>query len=193
MPEIKAPPFRFAVHGAAAPFSVNSQTYLLNHPDSKFKYMATGAVVFDDPESKDRRILLLQRSANDSWPSRWEIPGGACDDDDESILHGVARELWEESGLVAAKVGPVVGGRVQLFVSRSGKEIGKFVFFVIVKSAEGGTLEVKLNPDEHQRFVWANEAEVRSKKAGDIDLEFTTADLEATVLRAFELRRNEDS
>jgi 8-oxo-dGTP pyrophosphatase MutT (NUDIX family) len=180
--------FNFAKHPSNSSFAVTSQDYLLNHPNSEFSYLATGALVFDNPKAKDPRVLLLQRSASDSWPNRWEIPGGACDDDDESILHGLARELWEESGLTATKIGPVLGA-VQRFTSRSGKQIGKFIFFVEVqKGTEHEDLEVKLSPDEHQRYVWANQDEVKALKVGDIKLEFTTSDVEATVLEAFKLR-----
>ena len=190
MSKSEHPPFKFTKHPSISSLAVTSQTYLSDHPDCKFKYIATGAIVYDNPESKYPRILLIQRSALDSWPNRWEIPGGACDDDDESILHGVARELWEESGLVAAKIGPVVGDAHQ-FVSSSGRHVGKFIFVVEVdRSAEGGILEVKLCSTEHQRFVWAKEDEVRAMKVGGIKLEFTSADLEATVLGAFKLRRN---
>lgn len=125
----KPPPFNFTTHASAISFTVAPQTYLLGHPDSKFEYLATGTLVFDNLATDAPRILLLQRSASDSSPNRWEIPGGACDDDDESILHGAARELWEEAGLVPARIGPVVED-VHLFVSRSGRRIGKFIFFV---------------------------------------------------------------
>lgn len=52
-----------------------------------------------------------------------------------------------------------------------------------------GRLEVKLNPVEHQRFVWASEEEVRAREVGDVELEFTTRDLGDTVLEAFRFRR----
>jgi 8-oxo-dGTP pyrophosphatase MutT (NUDIX family) len=38
-------------------------------------------------------------------PGRQEIPGGGVDDDDESILHAVERELWEEAALTAFSMG----------------------------------------------------------------------------------------
>lgn len=60
------------------------------------------------PKSKTPRVLLVQRAAHDSMPLRWETPGGGCDDDDTSILHSCARELFEESGLRATTVGPLV-------------------------------------------------------------------------------------
>ena len=120
-------------------------------------------------------------------PGRWEVPGGGVDDDDESILHAVARELWEEAAISAVSIGPLVGNP-HFFFSRSGKQICKFNFLVEAKSVEG-RLDVKLNPEEHQSFIWASEDEVRARKAGDVELEFTTTDLEATVLEAFRTRK----
>lgn len=117
-------------------------------------------------------------------PNRWEVPGGACDDEDESILHGVARELWEEAGLKATYIEPPLR-EPHFFTSRSGKSICKFVFVVQVEQGTDGHLDVKLDPEEHQRFVWASQAEVKAKKVGDVELEFTTQDLENTVLQSF--------
>jgi len=189
MAELGTPQYRFIRHPSTTPFTVPSQTYLANNPDSKFKYMATGALVFDNSESDNPRVLLLQRCAHDSWPNCWEIPGGACDAEDESILHGVARELWEESGLVASHIGPTIGD-AQLFVSTSGRHVGKFVFLVTTVSGEDGKApEVKLSPEEHQNFVWASEEEVKSKRIGDIKLDFTTSDAYDGVLKALELKR----
>ncbi len=171
--------FKFTVHPSTAPFAVPSETYLSTHTGEEFKYdfIATGALVFD--ASTPERILLIQRAAHDSMSSRWESPGGACDKEDASILHGVARELLEEAGLTAANIGPQIGG-VQSFLTRTGKRIGKF---------GGGKLDVKLDPNEHQNYVWAAEEEVKARKAGGIELEFTTKDQEAVVLEAFRVRR----
>ena len=47
------------------------------------------------------------------------------------------------------------------FVTRSGKQICKFNFLVEVEKSADGRLEVKLDPSEHQRYVWASEEEVR--------------------------------
>lgn len=118
--------------------------------------------------------------ANDRSPSPWEIPGGAVDDDDESILHAVARELWEESGLVAASIRPVVGDP-HLFVSMSSRHIEEF-FLVDIEVLE----VVKLSPTETSSGL----EEVKAKKVGNINLEFTTTDLETTVLEAFKMRRS---
>ncbi|KAL4797987.1 FAD binding domain-containing protein [Aspergillus venezuelensis] len=57
------------------------------------------------------RLLLLQRSYEDSYGGQWEGPGGSCDPEDKNLLDGVAREVFEESGL-----------RVSRFVELAGKE-----------------------------------------------------------------------
>jgi 8-oxo-dGTP pyrophosphatase MutT (NUDIX family) len=181
------PVFSFIYHPSCSPFTVSSDQCIANHPGAEYKYLATGALVFDDSNSSTPRILLIQRCASDSMPGRWEIPGGGVDDDDESILHAVARELWEEAALTAVSIGPLVGSP-HFFESRSGKRVCKFNFFVETKSTVR-TVDVKLNPEEHQRFVWASEEEARARKVGDLEIEFTTTGLEATVLEAFWIRR----
>ena len=97
----------------------------------------------------------MQRSASDSMPNKWETPGGGVDDEDESILHAVARELWEEAGLKSKQISAPVG-EPYLFTSRSGKRICKFNFVVQVKADAESRFTVKLDPEEHQRFVWAS-------------------------------------
>lgn len=127
----------------------------------------------------------MQRSARDTMPHQWEVPGGACDDEDETILHAAARELWEEAGLKATNIREAVGNP-HVFVTGSGKPICKVNFVVQVKRDAEGLLEPKLDPKEHEQFVWASEAEVRSRKVGDIELDFTSDQLQDAVLRTFE-------
>ncbi|KAF1807895.1 NUDIX-domain-containing protein [Eremomyces bilateralis CBS 781.70] len=105
----KWPSFKFATHASVSEFCVSSQAYLANHPSeySQYQHLAIGALVFN--HSTPRRLLLIQRAASDTMPNLWEIPGGGADDVDETILHGIARELWEETGLMATSVGPEVG------------------------------------------------------------------------------------
>lgn len=182
------PVFNFTSHPSTSSFTTSSQTYISNYADAKYKYIATGALVFDNSDCTCPRVLLIQRSQSDSMPGLWEIPGGGCDDEDESILHAVARELWEEAGLNATSIGPLVG-KPNFFVSRSGKEVCKFNFLVEVERITvQGKMDVKLDPIEHQRFVWASEEEVRARRVGDVELVFTMRDLENTVLEAFGIR-----
>ena len=157
---------------------------MTKNPDSRYNYLATGALIFDKSHPKVPRILLIQRAAADSMPYHWEIPGGGCDDEDESILYSVARELWEEAGLKAKSILQTVGN-ADLFSTRSGKKICKFVFLVEVEANSDGGYDVTLDPKEHQQFVWATEEDVKARKSGDIELQFTTQELENIVLEAF--------
>ena len=180
--------FDFTFHHAASPFTASQQAYLKSHPDARYEYIATGALVFDTTDQSVPRIILLQRlphSAGDSMPDQWEVPGGGCEDDDESILHSVARELWEEAGLEARYIG-APAGNPQLFTSRSGKKVCKFNFVVETEKVAGQQPAPTLDPKEHQQFVWASEFEVRAKKARGFDLCFTSEELVNTILQAFD-------
>lgn len=49
-------------------------------------------------------MLLIRRAASDSYPGKWEGPGGSTSDrKDESILAGAVREAFEETGLHVTK------------------------------------------------------------------------------------------
>lgn len=180
----------FATHSTLSPFAVSPQTYLATHPDPRSSYIATGAIVFDRSESHNLRVLLLQRSCSDSMPGRWEIPGGGCDDDDETILHGVARELREETGIVAVYIGPAIG-EGEFFTSRSGKKIRKFTFVIETENNAYERSTIKLDPEEHQRHLWASSQEIEAHTSGSMKLDFTTPDLKQTVLAAFSMSHNE--
>jgi 8-oxo-dGTP pyrophosphatase MutT (NUDIX family) len=181
----QSPTFDFTFPPSASIFTATHQEYVTAHSDARYMRIATGALVFDTVDPITPRILLLQRSAKDSMPNQWEIPGGGCDDEDESILHAVARELREEAGLKAIHIsGPV--GNTHFFSSRSGKKICKFNFVVQAETNPEGRLMARLDPTEHQQFVWASLAEVRAKKAENIELDFTTPELVATILQAFD-------
>ncbi|UKZ80099.1 hypothetical protein TrVFT333_007864 [Trichoderma virens FT-333] len=155
----------FTVHQAATPFTVSLQAYLAAHPDSRYSYIATGTLVFDHAQQMG-------------------VTGCGCDDDDESILHAAARELWEETGLKAIHLGAPVG-EPHFFSSESRKRICKFVFPMQVETNNEGHMTVTLDPREHQCFAWASEEEVKAKRIEDIELDFTTKDLVCTVLEAF--------
>lgn len=182
---METPMLEFKIHSSATPFAVNKQAYSSLHAHAGYGLIATGALVFSGKATDTPRILLVQRSARDTMPHLWEVPGGACDDEDETILHAAARELWEEAGLKATNFHEAVGNP-HVFVSRSGKPICKLNFVVDVEEGVEGSLQPRLDPNEHQQFVWATEVEVRSRKAGDIELKFTSEQLLDAILRTFE-------
>jgi 8-oxo-dGTP pyrophosphatase MutT (NUDIX family) len=236
----------FTIHPSVSSFNVPYRDYLTlrqtqetrhlageTPASQEYRHVAVGAFVFRRPtgvedEAVDR-ILIVQRAAHDSMPGRWEVPGGACDDDadaadaegggdddeteggSEVILHAVARELWEETGLVASRVGPLVGDRRgQRFVTRSGKGVVKFNFEVDVGPREDTRSDadsrarpnlpaVKLDPDEHQAYSWVTEEEVVANSAARVETEndghssvqliFTTDQQRETILEAFRARK----
>lgn len=165
------------------------------------KGMATGALVFSKATGTDR-VLLIQRAAHDSMPLRWEIPGGACDAEDETLLHGLARELWEEAGLRLKNVLRQVGEDDHFF-TRSGRVICKITFETEVEGVGGEVEEqtvpeVTLDPNEHARFLWASEEECRlgqvtvvgsGSEKETVDINFTAGAQKRVILKGFELRR----
>jgi len=180
-------PLSYTYQPSLKPFDIPVKAYLDQHPE--YDAIAGGALIFD-PQG---RLLIMQRAAHDSMPNRWETPGGAIDFDDVSILHGVAREVFEEAGLRTSKVlrqiGPGDGHTV--FSSTKGLKICKFTFEVEVES----TLVVKLDPEEHQDFLWVTEEECRKhrvEREGEVvEFLFTRQGQEDTILEGFRLRKEE--
>ena len=175
--------YDFSSDESVAEFAVSKAAFLEAHPGAPFKLIATAALVLDS-SLPEPRILLLQRAASDSYPGKWEPPGGAVDDEDLSILHAVARELWEEAGLQTSHIGGPVG-EPQFFPRSNGDQICRFTFAIHVSSENRSALTAKLDPKEHQAHVWATEAEVKAGRTGDVQLEFTRDYVRDTVLSAF--------
>lgn len=193
----------FTYHPSLVPFASSKQDYLKSHPDASFGYIATSTLVISANSNTTNdtsnqhltppspHVLLLQRAASDSDPNKWEPPGGACDDSDETILHGAARELCEEAGLqVGIFVGLVPGdGGAHFFTLDDGKEVCQFNFLAKVANDGGDEskgVKVKLEPREHQRFVWATGDDVRARMVDGVKLEFTREEVWRTVLLGFE-------
>ncbi|RYP71002.1 hypothetical protein DL771_005097 [Monosporascus sp. 5C6A] len=215
---VPAAPTTFTVSPSLAAFQKPLRACLDENP--KYDAIAVGACVFNNsnrttiaiddkdnnaPASATRQvkyeqepqILLLQRAPTDSMPLRWEVPGGACDHEDETLLHAVARELWEESRLRAASIEALVfsgsgtgtGTGVidrDVFFSRRGLRVRKFSFVVGI---EKGPANVRLDPAEHVAFLWATEEEARRGRCGDVALEFTTPRQREVVMEAFKMVR----
>lgn len=142
-------------------------------------------------DPKTERILLLKRARKGNrkhlW-DMWEVPGGKVDTDDPTIIHGAARELFEESGLLAVEVKQHITAWnedniehvAKNDVTRTGgKVVASLVngvtclFFAFEMGVDwdqvaelGGPHEqrrgptVKLDPQEHTDFVWASKEEI---------------------------------
>lgn len=166
-------------------FALPKQEYLKEYKDPRYDHIAVATFVFDHTEPRPR-LLLLQRAAHDSLPNRWEVPGGGCDDEDESILIGAARELWEEAGLRAERFLSLLGGK-EIFTSSSGKRVCRFSFLVEAHWVAGEMFDVKLDPNEHQNYVWATADEISKGQVGDVKVQLTTSHLANLIADAFSL------
>lgn len=179
------PPFNLTFPPTLNHYNKPAAQWLADN-DKHFNGLAASALVF----SPSDRILLVQRAAHDSMPNKWEIPGGAVDASDATLLHGAARELWEETGLVGERAVQLVTegeGRPEwsVFTNRTGAKIlAKFCFEVGV-----GEGEVRVDPAEHQDFVWATEEEVRGGRVGEREITITARSMRAIILEGFRLRR----
>jgi 8-oxo-dGTP pyrophosphatase MutT (NUDIX family) len=94
--------------------------------------------------ARGRRVLLLRRAAWDTYPSAWELPGGKVDAG-EPVEAAVARELFEETGLVAQS-DPAAGFQC-VVTSPSGRRVAERFFAV---RAAG---EPRLSA-EHDDYLW---------------------------------------
>lgn len=189
------PVYKFTITdpSTAAAFNVPSSSLIAARkaadPTVVFTGLGTGAVVFNRARTA---VLLVQRSASDSMPGLWEVPGGGVDDEDATVAHAVARELWEEAGLVARRVGAVVptgeGGPLEyVFLTRSRKIVAKFHFIVDADCDEDA---VRLDPKEHQAFVWATEEECEAEQTkGGMEIPFTRNEQKMSVLQAWRMVR----
>lgn len=134
-------------------------------------------------------------------PNKWELPGGAVDAADATVLHGAARELLEEAGLRARRFTHVItegpgAAPGQIFPNRDQtKTWCRFTFGVEVE-VEGDVGElgfgVRLDPNEHQDFVWATEEEVRAERNVERSLPITKESMRAVMLEAFRLRKDRE-
>jgi 8-oxo-dGTP pyrophosphatase MutT (NUDIX family) len=159
------------------------KSWLEKHP--KFDGLAVGGFIFrlspsstsSTPEGTPQ-ILMLRRAMTDSFPGIWEAPGGGVDFEDETILHGLVREVWEETGLrvknvrcqIFDKDGSGKGGEVE-FQGRRGNWWTKFCFLVDVMSekelgrtAKEGEVQVDygvaIDDEEHSEWAWFTREEM---------------------------------
>ncbi|KAG7294559.1 hypothetical protein NEMBOFW57_004634 [Staphylotrichum longicolle] len=116
---------RFTTSSTLSAFSISPASFLASRPD--IHNLIAGAMVFrtapntiNSPDgtaapttvtaATHLETLLLQRALSDSFPLRWEIPGGTADPRLDATVAGVAvRELWEETQLRARRLVCPVG------------------------------------------------------------------------------------
>lgn len=156
------------------------------------------------------RLLLLRRSSTDTaFPSLWEVPGGSIDKDDPSILHGLAREVFEETGLRLTRFVRLVGEAIKWTtaevegIANKSNDIKwlKFSFEIEVAEVRGASetdqdvekylrsLPVDLDPLEHQGYAWVTEKEVRAFYEEGLRMAIVSKEQAGKMLEAFESRK----
>ena len=164
-------------------YQVPIPTYLSagDSPPIPIAHMVASAVVIHAG-----RVLLLQRAAHSFQPLLWELPGGRCETRDQSVIASAARELWEESGLVAEKVIDVVGEYDWLDQGEKWKKV-TFLMDIENDGQGNGQPQVMIDPKEQAGFIWATKEEVVANLCGETPLSWTSDEQRQTVLRSFEL------
>lgn len=98
---------------------------------------------------RDNKVLLLKRSSDDFMGGMFELPSGKVEPG-ESLLGALRREVKEESGLSIKRIEQYLG--YFDYQSGSGKPTRQFNF-----SARPGEGNPRLNPQEHEAFIWAGQ------------------------------------
>lgn len=116
----------------------------------KYQRVGVNALIKRD----DGKYLIIHRSKiNDFRPNIYDLPGGEVEfgeDPNTSLI----REVFEETSLKVEILKPI-------FISSEFQDEVRHQIWIIYecKYVEG---EVKLNPDEHDKFIWANVNEMDS-------------------------------
>jgi 8-oxo-dGTP diphosphatase len=106
------------------------------------------------------KLLIVQRAADEDFlPNYWELPGGGAEPE-ETGIEALQREIDEEIGYTF-KAGEVAHP-YYYFTYGERKEETHFMVWV----AEHIT--PKLNPAEHQEFMWASREDVLRVHMSDI-------------------------
>ncbi|KAL3469637.1 NUDIX hydrolase domain-like protein [Aspergillus californicus] len=139
-----SPEFNYTVAPHLEEYNVPFSTFRATRPE--ISYYIGGGLIFSRSATntdsqgqgkEDLRILLLQRSYEDSYGGHWEGPGGSCEDEDQTLLDGVSREVFEESGLHVTRFVELVGVN-EWTVLRPDRvhNAAKFTFIVEVHEAK---------------------------------------------------------
>lgn len=207
MPTPTPTPIQLSIPPTLSHLRIPLSNFLTYNPP--YHCLAVGACIFFPPPSYHQqtpsppRLLLIQRASTErGFPNLWEIPGGSSEESDPTVLHSVAREVFEETGLLVCKFQALVGEGVE-FSTGTFDNVEtwlKLAFEVeVVEIPQQGLastanvaalklneIAITLDPEEHQQFAWATEEEVR--RTGPGAYQITTEAQREVMLQAFALR-----
>lgn len=100
---------------------------------------------------KDGKFLTTLRSSiNDYKPGEWDFPGGTVEFSEEP-LEALNREILEETGLKVEISKPI-------YVCSQAQD-SRHQFWIIYECKYVGG-EVKLNPEEHEKYLWVDNSKI---------------------------------
>lgn len=172
----------YTIHPSIESFEVTANSYLSHKPE--FAGIVGAAIVIHND-----RVLLLQRAPGDECPNLWEVPGGGSDGD-EMIVQCAVRELKEETSLEASDVLAMIGEFEWRETGSLSETIGEtriwkiFMFLVKVENLYGN-LQVQLDQNEHQTYLWATEDDIRGDSCGGTPLKWISPNQKQAILAAF--------
>jgi 8-oxo-dGTP diphosphatase len=105
--------------------------------------------------TEKEKFLVVQRSAHDSMPLKWEFPGGGVEED-ETVREAALRELEEETGLEGEIIRRGEPGKFE-----REEDILEFNVFEVEVS---GSVELG---DEHRDFLWVSKEKLEKLDSED--------------------------
>lgn len=186
----------FTVSPELAHYDISLKSFLEQRPGTQGLSMRALVVrMFGDIA----KILLIQRAASVSSPNRWEIPGGGADLEDETMLHALVRELFEETGLEATSINYQVSDGRQFVTASRKLNVHELCFDVSVaettlsqnqeqETGTGAIVSVNLDPKEHQNYAWASAEQIERQELDGVGMQLTSAQIRDIILEGFRLR-----
>ncbi len=99
-------------------------------------------------QNKEGKFLIVKRALTDSYPGRWELPGGSSDHG-EHPHEAVKREVSEEVGLTVDPLHPLI---TTSYYSPRKPHVHYILIYYLCKLTDEST-EVTLS-DEHMDCAW---------------------------------------
>jgi 8-oxo-dGTP diphosphatase len=115
--------------------------------------MQIGLIVSTLIVNNKGEVLILQRSkSEDVLPEYWDFPGGTLEEGEDPVL-GAIRETKEETGINIVK--PELFFYHSIIDEPKNKQFVTLIFKVRVDN-----IEVILNKNDHQKYLWINPGDV---------------------------------
>ncbi|KAL8956130.1 MAG: hypothetical protein Q9183_006404 [Haloplaca sp. 2 TL-2023] len=231
-PDLPPKPISIHIPHSLQQYAIPLRSYLASHP--QYDRLVVSAFIFAPPmpthphshspshspsapsstqqTSPTSHLLLLRRAAHDTaYPTKWEVPGGQADKADPTILHSLAREVFEETGLRLTRFLGQVGGTMEWTTEQNEGGTAakkqcmwaKLNFHIEVQEVgknEGGVIEekeiekylanvpVEVDAEEHDAWRWVTVEELKRHEEmgkGDGDLEIVNNEQRERMLMAF--------